>query len=215
MPSQTATWPAYGIMRNFMFKFFWRSLNARPEPAEYRAPSWSWAAVDSPVSLGSTCNWLPPQTFATFLKADMDLVSNDHYGAIRHGALWIRCDILMTVCIDVFGAGHINIRGIALPVCVYLDHAEEPEIGVEYHLMVVYRAESSFCGLVLQRTRVCRGQYRRIGLSLTTEEKLLSNESQFQPNIQTVEQSNLILFKIFEMMTESQSNKLQCWSKSI
>ena len=65
----------------------------RPRPAEYRSPSWSWASVDSPVSLA---HWYVDEHRATHLARVLDAQTTpaaadaDEFGPVQSGRLTIR-----------------------------------------------------------------------------------------------------------------------------
>ena len=67
----------------------WCVDDTRPaRPEEYRAPSWSWAALDSKILLLSTCE--PSTPIVTILDIQTFPVSDDSMGQIRGGYIHLR-----------------------------------------------------------------------------------------------------------------------------
>ncbi|KAN0095112.1 hypothetical protein V8E51_015823 [Hyaloscypha variabilis] len=66
--------------------------------AQYRAPSWSWASVDSRIS-SFLCRAVPSQPiFATVLDISTELSGPDPYGQVKSGCLTIRGPLKKFYC---------------------------------------------------------------------------------------------------------------------
>jgi hypothetical protein len=144
----------------------WTTLNAQARPVEYRALSWSWAAVDSPVELGPTCNFTASQTFINPLQSEVDALGHDPYGGVKSGALWFECEML--------------VRGINVSLFeVSWDCIGENDPRVGFYFLPVYRTNTQFVGLVLIPTSASHGQYRRVGTFATKALCYLNTDSAF------------------------------------
>ncbi|KAG4438259.1 hypothetical protein IFR05_006241 [Cadophora sp. M221] len=62
-------------------------------PSIYRAPSWSWVSVDSPISCFLCREKLPNPPIATILEVNTTLVGPDIYGQVSAGYLKIRAPL--------------------------------------------------------------------------------------------------------------------------
>ncbi|KAH7370141.1 heterokaryon incompatibility protein-domain-containing protein [Rhexocercosporidium sp. MPI-PUGE-AT-0058] len=62
-------------------------------PPIYRAPSWSWASMDSPISCFLCRERLPNPPIATILEVSTTLVGPDIYGQVSSGYLKIRAPL--------------------------------------------------------------------------------------------------------------------------
>jgi hypothetical protein len=58
---------------------------------KYRAPTWSWASVDGPVSMLFPKAWTMSHILVRVLEAKVDLVSSDPFGPVKGGHLKISC----------------------------------------------------------------------------------------------------------------------------
>lgn len=66
------------------------SLHKSSLPSIYRAPSWSWASIDGPISCFVCRERLPQAPIATVLEVSTTLVGPDPYGQVSAGHLKIR-----------------------------------------------------------------------------------------------------------------------------
>jgi hypothetical protein len=67
-------------------------------PLEYRAPSWSWASVDSRIS-SFLCRALPSEPiYATILDISTSLSGPDPYGQVKSGRITIRGPFIKAYC---------------------------------------------------------------------------------------------------------------------
>ncbi|CZS92758.1 uncharacterized protein RCO7_10213 [Rhynchosporium graminicola] len=66
-------------------------------PPLYRAPSWSWASVDSPISCFLCRERMPDPPIATVLEVNTTLVGSDMYGQVSAGFLMIKAPLRRAV----------------------------------------------------------------------------------------------------------------------
>ena len=72
----------------------WIASNPSEPLEEYRAPSWSWAAVDSKVSFTDERSLNEKTPVFAFEKVDVELLSEDEYGQIKSASLTVRGHLL-------------------------------------------------------------------------------------------------------------------------
>jgi hypothetical protein len=63
-------------------------------PAEYRAPSWSWASVESPISNFLCKQTLGRKTYTEIVSIVATLQGTDPYGQVKDGCLTIKAPFL-------------------------------------------------------------------------------------------------------------------------
>ncbi|KAF6822938.1 heterokaryon incompatibility protein [Colletotrichum plurivorum] len=167
----------------------WFSEDPRERPA-YRAPSWSWAAVDGRVGQYHKHGILD-KIYASVVSVDV-AEESDPFGAVSGGSISLRCAGMLSACVrrrhekpspDDIGENR------ELAVVLGTDHVfgfspdclEEPN-GADHPATVFFlpvqggdhfptardgKRRSSACksvtGLVICETGLERGQYRRIG----------------------------------------------------
>lgn len=71
----------------------WSTESARKRPL-YRAPSWSWASVDGPVTLGYTQEGMFDDKYAHVIDADIKLSGQDPFGQVQSGVIKIACSLM-------------------------------------------------------------------------------------------------------------------------
>ena len=78
-----------GMWRRLLFEcLVWQSMECREPEGGYRAPSWSWAAVDGPALAGLPSAWDP---VAVVLESFVELVDNAKpFGAVKNS--WLRME---------------------------------------------------------------------------------------------------------------------------
>lgn len=81
-----------GLWRDNMIEgLSWQCIGGRGSyPAEYRAPSWSWAAIDGDVSITALGNW---HNVATVESVHVDVQGQNPYGEVAGG--WIRLKAIL------------------------------------------------------------------------------------------------------------------------
>lgn len=93
------TWDEYfaGLWRhNLVSQLHWIARDPRPRP-QYRAPSWSWAAVDGPIDFdtvhSSSSHW--STVYSRVHSVSIENLSIDTCGAVSHGLLILNCDVVL------------------------------------------------------------------------------------------------------------------------
>ncbi|KAL5323650.1 hypothetical protein ACEPPN_008190 [Leptodophora sp. 'Broadleaf-Isolate-01'] len=156
-------------------------------PPTYRAPSWSWASIDSPISCFLCRERLPNPPIATILEVKTTLVGPDIYGQVSAGYMKIRAPIKHAVIGEKSGVWPEQ------PL-LKLDRWEEgdithgvfdtswPDQGTEVWCLQITAAY----GLILVETESQDDAFSRIGIfHLRTTER--SNPEWFsRDNVETV-----------------------------
>lgn len=78
---------------NLIHDLFWETADSGVKPAEYRAPSWSWASLDGKISWPVRCDLLGRgecNVHCTVLDAQTTLFGLDPYGAVKDGFIKVR-----------------------------------------------------------------------------------------------------------------------------
>jgi hypothetical protein len=154
-----------------------------PRPI-YRAPSWSWVSIDSPVTV-------PARGHARGLYAHvidawtMPVVEEDPFGEIRGGAIRLTCSGLLAGRFashntEVFDTIWVSEDGLEVPVC--RDSLEEFENSDRYScfllplIMPDYEEEFPARGIVLRRTNHVQGEFQRVGAFLAPLHANMKND---------------------------------------
>jgi hypothetical protein len=142
-------------------------------PAEYRAPSWSWASVESPISNFLCKQTLGRKTYAEIVSIVTTLQGPDLYGQVKDGCLTIKAPFLKAMVGNKslqwpyqpdFVPIHVSIVGLA----EYDEQGkyghgifdiEWPKIRTTVSLLRITQAY----GLVLTQEKL-DGPYQRIGV---------------------------------------------------
>jgi hypothetical protein len=153
----------------------------KTRPAEWRAPSWSWASVDGTVSYSATQPGICDYTYARVVDASVTPLAADDFGQLSAGILRIECeDVILG---RVMGSDTVVVQGIGeeLQWPISLDTLDEDHLSQEvevYLLPLVGGEEGSGSrrhgetewyrpklaqGMVLCRTGSNAGEFRRIG----------------------------------------------------
>ena len=135
----------------------------------YRAPSWSWAAVDGIVV--TTRHEVGTAPAAEVLACETHLATADPYSAVAGGRLVVRGPARTADALDVRGPGYPRLRGGGADLArVWLDDDDDDALadaagGRGFHCLVMQAAQDRCRGIVL----VWAGEegdgelYRRIG----------------------------------------------------
>ncbi|KAE9373586.1 HET-domain-containing protein [Stipitochalara longipes BDJ] len=157
----------------------WEVLNPDRgnRPAEYRAPSWSWASIDGTVRIpkrGDLTEYTDQQIInVTVRKVEVQPLSSENpFGEIQSATLRLRCDYLCGGTLHETsdlenGDTLIDLTRKSFRVSSFLDCSEKFENRrLKVHLLPIYTYKHRFIcrGLILQPCGLKKGQYRRIGI---------------------------------------------------
>lgn len=88
----------------------WRADGPKIRPTEWRAPSWSWASVDGPISYMPTQQNICDDTYARVVDASVTPLAGDVFGQLSAGTLHIEfADIVLG---RVVGSDKVVVQGI-------------------------------------------------------------------------------------------------------
>lgn len=137
------------------------------KPSPYRAPSWSWAAIDGTVYNGRLAD-PTGKYFAHVLEARVTPVGIDTFGQVENGTLELCCSHILPGRLSTLGgAGTFTISKIDYDVSVDMDYLRTSEwtdlATVLVPILMTSRGTSSVICLVLQSTGGARGEYYRVG----------------------------------------------------
>jgi hypothetical protein len=159
----------------------WRVDEPKIRPTEWRAPSWSWASVDGPISYRPTQKGTCDDTYARVIDASVTPLAGDVFGQLSAGKLHIECADIILGC--VVGSSKVVVQGIEEEFRwpVFLDTLDENNIsqdGEVYLLPLIggktghgsrktgeleWYMPSLVQGIVLCRTGSTAGEFCRIG----------------------------------------------------
>lgn len=145
-------------------------------PAEYRAPSWSWASVDSRIT-SFLCRAIASEpVYATVLEISTELSGPDPYGQVKSGQITIRGPFRKAFCGDSLGmwpqqpqlgweVGHVqnNARN-DISHCIF--DCETPVVNSELWCLRITRSY----GLILRLSTLkmptldAKPEYERLGI---------------------------------------------------
>jgi hypothetical protein len=176
MESQTHDTYLAGLWKNDIdWQLTWliSPSTRRGRPLQYRAPSWSWSAVDGHVNLSSFVDrFLIELTLnVSVLNISITYKAVDVFGQVENGNLRMECKKMKRACQDT---NRSIFESYISPLC--LDTLDDDVNESCFYLPVymtpkyVYSTLSSglvdkisMQGLVLQKTGHKQGEYRRIG----------------------------------------------------
>lgn len=101
----------------------WSATNPRERP-EYRAPSWSWAAVDGPVLFLAVVLKDVDTFYAHVRSVSVIHSGGTTLGAVLHGTLSLHCD--MIVCGTIVAEEIAMVKRIKCPIWHARNEDEEP-----------------------------------------------------------------------------------------
>ncbi|KAK5685810.1 hypothetical protein LTS10_001923 [Elasticomyces elasticus] len=159
-------------------------------PGTYRAPTWSWAAIDGPVKLTSPTLRALQHPCVDILNAETELVDlANPFGQIRSGYLRLRCMIaraylakcnecnksatagkylesgkeITAVLFDLSDSSRVQAQQhLAHPDAIVIWDRGEPVFEKVHYLLLLDR-EHTLNGLVVGATERSNGQYERLG----------------------------------------------------
>lgn len=149
--------------------------NSSTQPQEYRAPSWSWAAVNGGVNFMSR-NGVEYQKLALVQRGTITPIM-DTFGAVKNGSIRISGPLCVGKLIgrDVSPRALIHLEGLEVDLAMdefYLDDDEylacENSCAVTFHLLGLVSEIRPFNpsptkGLLLRQHTGHQGEYVRIG----------------------------------------------------
>ncbi|KAF2261874.1 HET-domain-containing protein [Lojkania enalia] len=206
-----------------------RDIGDITRPAEYRAPSWSWASLDGPISLQSD---LKGDLLATVEQVSINYVTEDKYGAIRSAELHLKGVLKLIQIMEPYFPQSSSI-GLTWRMHIWTGASnEEPDLHVRFKLDVMqsdFREENLNCSLFIMpiakqssmttsgRTVIIRclmlqvhdrveGIYRRIGVaSLNVNE---NNQAKLEDVLQQTDRETKIGFPCVEQRDGKYSIKI-------
>lgn len=170
----------------------WRVDGSRVRPTTWRAPTWSWASVDGPVSYMPTQSGICDDQHAHVVDARVTPLAGDVFGELSAGVLHIACTGL--VLGDVSDRDKIVVQGIdeEFQCPAFLDTLDEehlspditvyllPLIGGKQGTKILQNGEwfepMLVQGMVLRRTGNDVGEFRRIG-AFKCEQRRVSDDA--------------------------------------
>ena len=159
----------------------WRVFDPRTRPAEWRAPSWSWASVDGPIVYMPTQPGICDDTYARVVDASVTPLAGDAFGQLSAGMLRIECEVVIMG--RVVGVDKVAVQGteeeFQWPISLDTLDADRLSQGVEVYLLPLVGGEEGrgrrkhgetewyrpklAQGIVLCRTGSSAGEFCRIG----------------------------------------------------
>ena len=159
----------------------WRVEDPRTRPKTWRAPSWSWASVDGPISYLPTQEGICDDSYAHVVDASVTPVAGDVFGELSAGALRIACTGILLG--DLRGRDKLVVQGVDdnFECPVFLDALDDeplssdatvyilPLIGGKQGMRwrskgeVEWHEPKLIQGIVLRRTGDAAEDFRRIG----------------------------------------------------
>lgn len=168
----------------------WRNEQPRERPTTWRAPSWSWASVDGPISYRTTQEGICDDTYAHVTGASLAPLNGDIFGELSAGTLYIACSSIILG--DLMARNKLVAQGVdgQFECPVFLDALDEeplptdttvyilPLIGGKQGMRwrnkddVEWREPKMIQGIVLRRTSGSAGEFRRIGAFACEESRM-------------------------------------------
>lgn len=157
----------------------WSCGEPKKRPTEWRAPTWSWASIDGPISYMAVQEGIFDDRYAHVTDATISPLGEDPFGQLLDGVLRITCMGMLIGRFDErhtmfvqFGEGLFSVR-------VFLDHSDEDYLAggiTNYLLPLVGGGDGSATlqddewvdsmavrGILLRATDGTVGQFHRIG----------------------------------------------------
>jgi hypothetical protein len=157
----------------------WRVEGSGVRPTTWRAPSWSWASIDGPVSYMPTQSGICDDSYAHVVDARVTPLAGDVFGELSAGEIHIACAGVVPG--DVLDRDNIVVQGLdgEFKCPTFLDTLDEgyqsPDTTV-YLLPLIGGKQGTRIfqdggwfepklvqGMVLHRTGSNVGEFRRIG----------------------------------------------------
>lgn len=173
----------------------WRVDEPKERPEVWRAPSWSWASVDGPISYMPTQPGICDDTYARFVDASVTPVAGDVFGQLSAGTLQLACSgILFGHLVD---GDKVVVQGSGekFQCPVFLDALDEgdlpkddeiyllPIIGGKQGMRYRNKGQSEWHepklvqGIVLCGAGSGVGQFRRIGAFKCGQRQMKDDEA--------------------------------------
>ncbi|KAG4432648.1 hypothetical protein IFR05_011873 [Cadophora sp. M221] len=143
-----------------------------PRPATYRAPSWSWASCDGPVT---THPWSGYDFFAKLEDVVLHTVADGNmFGEVLGGVLSLSCEFMFVAKVTKFKSMSHTTHSLVIedrkfPASLFpgtLDDSVmfDDQEGRVYILVLCSTGYVDLLALVLRSTGTAPGRYRKIGL---------------------------------------------------
>ena len=159
----------------------WRVLDARERPTTWRAPSWSWASIEGPISYKTTQEGICDDSYAHVVDANVTPLSGDVFGELSAGTLHIACTGILIG--DLLTRDKLVVQGVdeKFECPIFLDALDEEPLSTDTTVYILpliggnegmrYREKGGvewhepkmIQGIVLRRVDNSAGVFSRIG----------------------------------------------------
>jgi hypothetical protein len=153
--------------------FINRKIGSR-KPLSYRAPSWSWAAVDGD---GYPNTLAKDGILITILDVQVNTVTDDTTGQISSGFIRLQGQLVpASLYLDnVSKNPGMEVNGERLEILVHPDvfDVQEPQIDEPVYCLPVLNTTVDYnqvWGLILRKTHRVEGEYKRHGVFIAFKE---------------------------------------------
>ena len=179
---------------NIEAQLCWRVDEPRERPDRWRAPSWSWAAVDGPTWYMPTQEGICDDRYAHVVNASVTPLAGDVFGELSAGTLDITCTAIILG--ELMGRDKLIVQGIdeSFECPIFLDALDEEPLSsatTVYLLPLIggktgmawhdegeteWHKPNMIQGIVLRRAGSDTGEFGRIG-SFKCEQRRMEDEA--------------------------------------
>lgn len=134
-----------------------------------RAPSWSWASVNGPVSMEIISMGTNLNNLIKMVTIDVEHETRDPFGQVRGGRLQIEGPLIKTTlrcCIPNDRMEYRNKHWLGDSLAIIMPDLEDFEDGSEVRCLPIHWIPNGYpavYGLLVEPTHRMKGEYRRIG----------------------------------------------------
>ena len=134
-----------------------------------RIPSWSWASVNRPVSMGIISMDTNVNIMIKIITIDVELETQDPFGQVRSGRLQIEGPLIKTTlryCTRNDRTEYAKKHWLGDSLARVIPDVEDFEEGSEVHCLPIHWVPNTYhavYGVLVEPTHKTKGEYRRIG----------------------------------------------------